>query len=217
MALTTCKRCNRIFSSDAESCPYCGEANPGNTPIDPGSKQQRIRNIGIGFLVLALLAGVLVQYSVKNDESEANAPVDSGSPIKSTCLSADCPGGTKAVTNTMQQEPFYSCKSNELSEYANYVLSVMLKQVEFAGVPPEVSRKTGEPAVQGNDKILLDKYRAQAGVSSFEEAISKCYRGKEDVNVVVLYNPKDSNSIYVAAEEDPKNRFWLPKARLDKE
>ena len=117
----------------------------------------------------------------------------------------------------MQQEPFYSCKSNELSEYANYVLSVMLKQVEFAGVPPEVSRKTGEPAVQGNDKILLDKYRAQAGVSSFEEAISKCYRGKEDVNVVVLYNPKDSNSIYVAAEEDPKNRFWLPKARLDKE
>lgn len=212
MALTTCKRCNRIFSSDAESCPYCGEANPGNEPIDLGSKPGNIKNIAIGFLVLVLLAVVLVQSSSTNNE-----PANSAYPIKSTCLSAECPDGTKAVTNTMQQEPFYYCKSNELSEYANYVLSLMLRQVEFAGNPPEVSRKTGEPVVQGNDKILLDKYRAQAGVSSFEEAISKCYRGEGNVKVLVLYNPKESNSIYVAAEENPKNKFWLPKARLDKE
>ncbi len=217
MALTTCKRCNKIFYSDAESCPYFGEANPGNAPIDLGAKLGNIRNIAIGLLVLALLAVVLVQCSIKNDESNANAPVDSASPIKATCLSSECPAGTKAVTYTTQQNPFYYCKSNELSDYANYVLNLMLRQAEFAGNPPDVSRKTGEPVVQGDDKILLDKYRTQAGVSSFEEAISKCYRGEGNVKVLVLYNPKESNSIYVAAEENPKDRFWLPKARLDKE
>lgn len=212
MALTTCKKCNKIYSSDAGSCPYCGEANPGNSPIDWSSKQGIIRNLGIGIFVLALLTIFLVQGSLRN-----TAPADSASPIKATCLSSECPGGTKAVTYTSQQEPFYSCKSNELSEYANYVVSVMLRQVEFAGNPPDVSRKTGEPVVQGDDKILLDKYRTQAGVSSFEEAISKCYRGKGNLKVVVLYNPKEGNSIYVASEEDQKDKFWLPKARLNKE
>ena len=60
----------------------------------------------------------------------------------------------------------------------------------------------------------MEKYRAKAGAASFEDAISKCYRGLGNMNVVVLYSPSDSGSIYVAAADDQENKFWMPKARL---
>lgn len=223
MALITCKKCKRIVASGNEPCPYCGEAHPGDTQIDSDPKQGRFRYLAIGLFVLTLLSIVLVQCSSRNDKSsetqpgqasETDAAVDAVSSIKSTCLSSDCPAGTKAVTNTTRQEPFYSCKSNELSEYANFVLSVMITQVQHAGISPEISSKTGEPVVQGSDKSALDQYREKAGVSSFEEAISKCYRGEKNLKVLVLYSPKESNSLYVAAEENQENKFWMPKAKL---
>jgi hypothetical protein len=212
MPLITCKKCKKIVTAGAESCPYCGEANPGDTRIDLSSKQVNLRNAGIGFFILTLLIILLFQWSSKNDVSDAHG--DSVSPIKSSCLSSECPAGTQAVTYTTQQEPFYVCKSSELSEYANYVLSLMIKLDRYGEIAPEISGKTGEPVAHGDDKLLLDKYRAKAGVSSFEEAISKCYRGGGNLKVVVLYSLKDSNSIYVAPEEDRENKFWLPKARL---
>jgi hypothetical protein len=220
MALITCKKCKKIVDSSAESCPYCGEANPGGAQSDLSPRQEIIRFAGIGFFVLAVLLILLFLSSSKNDVSngagstDTNTSAGSVSPGESSCLSSDCPAGTKAVTYSTQQEPFYLCKSSELSEYANYVLSVMIKQARYAEIAPEISGKTGEPAVQGDDKLLLDKYRAKAGVSSFEQALSKCYRGRRNLKVVVLYSPTDSSSIYVAAEEDQENKLWLPKARL---
>lgn len=219
MPLIVCKKCRKIIPSSAETCPYCGEAKPGEASVDSNSKQANIRNAGIGILIFVLLTVLFAQWISQNDESnetrpESEAPAGSVSPSKSSCLSSECPAGTKAITYTTQQEPFYSCNSSELSEYANYVLSLMIKQVRYGEVAPEISSKTGEPAVQGDDKLLMDKYRAKAGVSSFEEAIAKCYRGRGNSKVVVLYSPKDSNSIYVAPEENQENKFWLPKARL---
>lgn len=212
MALITCKKCKKIVASTAKSCPYCGEANPGEASDYSSLKQVNPRNAVIVFLIFFLLIILLFQWTSKPAVSDAHG--DSASPIKSSCLSSECPAGTKAVTYTTQQEPFYQCKSSELSEYANFVLGVMLKQVRYADIAPEISGKTGEPAVQGDDKLLLDKYRAKAGVSSFEEALSKCYRGIGNLKVAVLYSPTDSNSIYVAAEDDQENKFWLPKSRL---
>jgi hypothetical protein len=93
----------------------------------------------------------------------------------------------------------------------------MVKHVGFAGNQPEISRQTGEPVMQGDEKLLLDKYRAKAGVATFEEALAKCYRGEGNLKVLVLNNPKDSDSIYVSTEANQDNKFWLPKARLYKQ
>ncbi len=220
MALITCKRCKKIIDSNAGSCPYCGEPDPRAPQEDTSPGRGHIQYAGIGFLALLVLLVLVYLWSSKNDVHDgANPDQASGSsaavsPVSSSCQASECPAGTKAVTYSTQQEPFYLCKSSELSEYANFVLGVMIKQARYAEVAPAISSKSGEPAAEGDDKLLLDKYRAKAGVSSFEEAISKCYKGRRDMKLVVLYSPADSNSIYVAAEDDQENKLWLPKEKL---
>ena len=168
----------------------------------------------MGFFILAVVLILLFQWTSSGTKaipaSDAHAPAASVAPP--SCLSADCPTGTQAITNATQQDPFYLCKTDGLSEYANFVLNVMIKQDRYAEIVPSV--KTGELALQGDEKLLLDKYRAKAGAASFEDALSKCYRGLAGEKVVVLYSPTDSSSIYVADAEVPENKFWLPKARL---
>jgi len=219
MALITCKKCKKIIDSSAESCPYCGEPDPRQAQDDPGPEQRSLGNAGIGLFVLVVLLIFVYLWSSKSDVPDGTNPDQASTdatvlPAASSCEDSECPAGTKAVTHSTQQEPFYLCRSNELSEYANLVLGVMIKQARYAEVAPAISGKTGEPATQGDDKLLLDKYRAKAGVSSFEEAISKCYKGRGDFKAIVLYSPTDSSSIYVAAEDDPDNKLWLPKAKL---
>lgn len=220
MALITCKRCKKIIDAKAGPCPYCGEQDPRAPQEDPDPGQANSRYAGIGFVALLVLLVLVYLWSSRNDVHDgANPDQASGSsaavsPASSSCQASECPAGTKAVTYSTPQEPFYLCKSSELSEYANLVLGVMVKQARYAEVAPAISGKTGEPAAEGDDRLLLDKYRATAGVSSFEEAISKCYKGRRNMKVVVLYSPADSSSIYIAAEDDQENKLWLPKANL---
>ena len=85
--------------------------------------------------------------------------------------------------------------------------------------PEEFTRKLSDasavPQIETGDKSTLDRYRANAGVSTFEEALSKCYKGIANMNVVVQDDPKSGSSIYVASEENQEEKFWLPKARLE--
>jgi len=216
MSLITCKKCKKIVASGSEPCPYCGEPDPGGTHTHLILNEGDSRSVWMGFVMLALLIVLLVQWAFRNSNPES---VDGANPVSvnNDCMTAECPAGTKAVAIATRMQPFYSCKSGELSEYTNEVLSVMINQVRDTGSAPEISSKTGEPVVQGKDKATLDQYRAKAHVSSFEEAISRCYRGRGQQKVVVLYSPSESRSIYVAAEEDQKNKFWLPKSRLFKQ
>jgi len=214
MALITCKKCKRIVASGTESCPYCGEPDPGATHIDANPKLENARSIGIGFVLLVLLVLLLVQWYFRNDSFRSMTGSRSISANRPNCQASECAAGTNAEIVSSQQQPFYTCKSNELSEYANEVLKVMIERLQLTGFAPEISSKTGEPIVQGSDKAILDQYRQKAQVSSFEEAISKCYRGRSGQKVVVLYSPEDSKSIYVAAVDDQKNTFWMPKSRL---
>lgn len=220
MSLLICRKCKKIITSDTEPCPYCGEADPGGHHQVEAEPQQQdgLRNAGLGFFAFAVLLILVFEWFSNNNQTNGsgqsadnNAIVDSAA--QTSCLASECAVGTKTVTRATIQDPFYLCKSAEFSEYANFVLSVMVKQARFADIAPEVS-KSGEPLVQGDDKLLLDKYRAKAGVTTFEQAIAKCYRGRGNLKLVVLYSPKDSNSIYVAAEEDQEDKYWLPKARL---
>lgn len=210
MALITCRKCKRIVDSNAGACPYCGEPDPAEMA---GERPVQARYAGLALAALLLLVVLLLWYAVGGRHDAIVAAMDPAASDMTNCLSAECPAGTRAVTFTTRQEPFYSCSSDELSDYANYVLGVMIAHVLPTGAAPEIG-KNGEPVVQGSEKQALDRLRAKAGVATFEEAIAKCYRGERNLKVQVLYSPKDSDSIYVAAEEHPENKFWLPKARL---
>ena len=194
-------------------------------------KHKKTINAVIVLIALAFLAYLLSKTSsrdgsdidkylnepTKNHASVLTEPVDSVPLNKLGCQTSECSAGTKAVTYTSQQEPFYTCKTGELSDYANHVLGLMVLQGRFTESLPKMSATTGEPEVAGNDKYLMDRYREKAGVSTFEEALAKCYRGIGNLKVVVLYSPKESNSIYVVAEDRQENKFWLPRARLYKD
>lgn len=217
MALISCKKCNHIYDSQARSCPYCGAAARNTEKEVSIDKYRRIRNISIVVFSLALLAIMLFINAGKNETGKQelkNANVDT--PLKPSCMIADCPSGTKAVTRATQQDPFYTCKTNDLSEYANLVLSIMVAHSQSPGLVPKISRATGEPIVAENEQSLMDRYRGKANVTSFEQAIAKCYKGRANLNVVVIYAPPDSGSLLAAPEDNPEDKFWLPKARLDK-
>ena len=214
MPLLVCKKCKKLITSNVEPCPYCGEVNDQQPRRDLSPKAFSIRSAGIGFFLLAVLLILFYQLTSSGTRTipasaTATASVAQARP---SCLSSECATGTRAVIETSPQDPFYLCKTDGLSEYANFVLNLMLKQDRYADIVP--STRFNELAVQGSEKSLMEKYRAKAGVASFEDAISKCYRGLGGVNVVVLYSPSDSGSIYVAAADNQENKFWMPKARL---
>jgi hypothetical protein len=209
MALITCSKCKKIIPASAATCPYCGEPYPAGARIVIGPKPGNSKG-WIVFVVLALLIVLFVQWLAKGRSAET---VPAVSLSQTSCQVDACPAGTDAMTVAAQQA-FYTCRSEELTEYANFVLQEMISLTRQTGISPEISSKTGEPVVQGKDKLALDNYRAKAGVASFEEALSKCYRGTDHMKVVVLYNPKQSKNIYVADATDQTNKFWLPKSNL---
>ena len=163
----------------------------------------------VGLIMLVCLMFLLILNTTRKADLEAD------SVLLQSCTASNCLTGTRAMTSSSQQEPYYTCKSRELSDYANYVMELMLAQVNFAGASPKITSKTGEPDVTKSQQLILDDYRAKAGVSTFEGALSKCYRGIGNMRVTVLDNPKDSNSIYVRSESNPNEKFWLPRAKLN--
>lgn len=198
-----------------DACPYCGAVVAQDRTVDAGDARQG--RAGIGYLLLSLLALIVfLTLNHANVNIVPNSHSDAEAVLRQSCLIAACPGGTRAITRTADQQPYYTCKSSELSDYANYVLGVMLAQMQSAGYAPKISSNTGEPVVQGKEQEMLDRYRASAGVSSFEEALSRCYRGSGNIDVVVLFNPEKGGSIYVSAVDKQNDKFWLPKKDLDK-
>ena len=211
MSLLVCKKCKKLITSTAEPCPYCGEINDAGQQrgVSPGIVS--VKSVGIGFFAVVVLLIFFFQLTSGGTRA-VPAAVGPNVQTEPSCLSSECPTGIRALTNTSPQDAFYLCKTEGLSEYANFVLNLMLKQDRYAEIVP--STRFNELAVQGDEKALMEKYRAKAGAASFEDAISKCYRGLDAVSVLVLYSPSNSGSIYVAAADNQDNKFWMPKARL---
>lgn len=205
MALTSCKKCSKLFDANARSCPYCG--TPVAAPENAKSLQQTIKNLGFVLFMLFAISLLFELNTARKSDSASSAPV-------TDCQTTNCAADSLAVTDSANQSPYYTCKSRELSNYSNYVLQLMFAHAQISGLPPKSAPKTGEPDVQGEEKRMLDQYRAAAGVNTFEEALAKCYKGFGGTKVVVLYNPDNNDSIYVASETDQEEKFWLPKSRL---
>jgi hypothetical protein len=132
----------------------------------------------------------------------------------STCSIVDCVAGTQVVTHASTSEPFYSCATRELAEYTNTVLSFLVMQKMLGGGMPNVSDKTGEPEYTGESKVMLDTLRKNAGVSTFDEALSRCKVGLNRRKVMVLNDPKDSVVMWVATTD--KQTYWMPKSAADR-
>jgi hypothetical protein len=132
----------------------------------------------------------------------------------STCSVIECPAGTQAVTHASKAEPYYSCGTRELAEYANTVLSFLVMGRMFGAGMPNISDKTGEPEYQGETKLLVDTLRQKAGVSTFDHALAQCKVGLNRVKVMVLNNPKDSVVMWVGTAN--KQSFWMPKSAVDR-
>ncbi len=204
MSLTICKKCEKIFPAGSANCPYCGALIAKKAMQ---IEKKGITNVLVGLVMLACLLFLLVLNTTKKTEPRGV--------LLHSCTVSNCPTGTGAVTASSEQEPYYTCKSRELSDYANYVMGLMLAQVNFAGSSSKITSKTGEPDVSQAQKPMLDAYRARAGVSTFEGALSKCYRGLGNMDVSVIENPKSGDSILVRSLSNPNEKFWLPRGKLD--
>ena len=204
MSLTICRKCEKIFPSGSANCPYCGA--PIAKEAKPDEKKG-VTNVVVGLIMLACLMFLLVLNTTKKNDPQ--------SAFQQNCTASNCPAGTRAMTASSEQEPYYTCKSRELSDYANYVMGLMLDQVNFAGSSPKITSKTGEPDVPKSQQAILDDYRTKAGVSTFEGALAKCYRGIGNMSVSVLENPSVGDSMRVRSESNPNETFWLPRAKLN--
>jgi hypothetical protein len=141
-------------------------------------------------------------------------PIASAADMSESCTSVDCAVGAKAVTYAQKDDSYYACPTFELSEYVNGVMGFVSMTYGMTGKLPNVSPKTGEPEYTGQTKDIIDNWRSDAKVSSFDEATAKCSEGKNKVQVIVMNSPETGLSVWVADQK--QNTFWLPRGHLFK-
>lgn len=134
--------------------------------------------------------------------------------MNKSCMNIGCSAGDKAVTYAQKDDTYYACPTRELSDYVNGVMGFVSITYGMTGKMPNVSPKTGEPEYKDQTKAMIDGWRSDAGVSTFDEAVNKCSNGKNKIQVVVMNSPDSGLSVWVADQK--KNTFWLPRGHLIK-
>ena len=133
---------------------------------------------------------------------------------KPSCSMTECAAGSAVVSYAKKGDGYFACPTMELSDYGNYVLSVMAISMIFTGHIPNISPVTGDPEQEGESKAILDGLRARAKVTTFDEAVSACKEGKNGLRLRVANNPKASLSIWVFNDKKQES-FWMPKSHVD--
>lgn len=134
---------------------------------------------------------------------------------ESSCSIISCNAGDKVTTYIEDASTHYfACPSKELSEYVNFVWAMVYTTYQMTGSLPNISPKTGDPEYEGQSKSMIDSLRSQANVATYDQAEGQCIKGKDKAQLMVMNNPKDSLSIWVAGKD--KKAFWMPKAFLNK-
>ncbi len=139
-----------------------------------------------------------------------------------SCFETPCVAGDKAITSATQDKvPYYMCPTRELSNYTSLIIGLVGSSYEMLGRPPNISDRTGEPEYpesegQPNEtNLLISTLRQEAGVNTFDEALSQCEKGVNKLRVSILNVPVDIDSIWVM-EEKSKHTFWVPSSNLTK-
>ena len=155
-----------------------------------------------------------------SETTEATSSVSAAETLKippdlaTRCGIADCPAGTKVITASVKDGPFYSCPNEALSNYIAMVLGTVAMQQQITGTVPNIDPTTGEPVYQGQTAQIMTSLRVNAGVETFDEAVAHCQRGPYRQASIVMNYDKDRLSTWVS--NDPATRsFWLPTSELD--
>lgn len=141
-------------------------------------------------------------------------PLVNAADMSKSCATVDCAVGAKTVTYAQKDDSYYACPTFELSEYVNGVMGLVSMTYGITGKLPNISPNTGEPEYSGQTKDMIDNWRSEAKVSSFDEATAKCSEGKNKVQVIVMNSPDNGLSVWVADQK--QNTFWLPRGNLFK-
>ncbi len=121
-------------------------------------------------------------------------------------MSRHCPPGTLVRTTACENDPFFACPTEALSDYVSKVQ--IIGNLEAILPPGIMSEQAGEI-------ILL---RKRAGVDTFDKAVHLCRPGGDEV-VTVIQNSSTGVAIpsSLVADERTKMRFWMSTACLDPE
>lgn len=134
--------------------------------------------------------------------------------MSQTCLVSACNPGDKAVTYSTKSDFFYACQTKELSEYTNTAIGMSAVTYQMTGKLPSISPQTGDPELPGENGKLIATLRSAAKVQTFDDALKLCSTGKNKQSVLVMNNPEESGSIWVATQD--QKTFWMPKSFLSK-
>lgn len=138
-----------------------------------------------------------------------------------SCSRNECAVGETVTTYATKSDPYYACATQELSEYTNFLIGLVSAQYQMTGKLPNISSKTGEPEYFDDSKgpnmtrVIIEKLRTAAKVSTFDQAVHQCMQGRAKVTVMVMNIPKDAMSYWVF-EQKAKRSYWMPKGNLDK-
>jgi hypothetical protein len=130
------------------------------------------------------------------------------------CDFADCAAGTKVITSPVSAGPYFACKSEQLSEYTNFVLGLLSVQKTLAGTMPNVDPETGEPVYEGETKQVLDGLRLKAGVETFDEAVALCTKGPHRRKATVLNFVKGRSATWISDDKSGVT-YWVPTNEIE--
>ena len=134
--------------------------------------------------------------------------------LERRCNFADCPSGTKVVTVSSRDGPYYSCQTEALSDYTNFVIGLVGVQARMTGTMPNIDPTTGEPVYKDETEQILTSLRNRAGVETFDSALTHCRYGPYRQKVIVMNYEQSRPSTWVS-DDRTANSYWLPTAELE--
>jgi hypothetical protein len=135
-------------------------------------------------------------------------------PNDKNCDHVPCNAGSSVRIVQKKDDIFYACQTQELAEYANYVITVYFMETVARGHMPNILPKTGEPETTPKIADSLEFFRKKAGVSGLDEALFRCQKGWTSNKLMVANYPTNSPAMWVY---DPTLNLntWIPKTYLE--
>ena len=130
------------------------------------------------------------------------------------CLEGGCAVGDHATTYATKVDSSYSCPTEALSNYANFVDGLGA----FHGRPyPRSAATLREVESSSTDKtsVIIEMLRKRTGVSSIDAALAACKLTTHNMKVIIVELPDNSSAVKVTPSAGG-TAFWLPKAMVDR-
>jgi hypothetical protein len=129
------------------------------------------------------------------------------------CSLIECGAGSNVITQADKENFYYACPTMEIGSYVTYVFGVTTMIYGVTGKLPNISPQTGEPEQEGQSKKIIEGLRNRAKVTTFDQALSTCKKGKNGIALVVANNPKAEIVEWVFNRKTHES-YWVPKSSI---